>query len=81
MVGFYSRLAEYYDLLYGSKDYGAEVDTIHQLVQKYKTSPDNDLLDVACGTGRHAEHLKKHYNVTGFDNSKEMPLNRERKCR
>ena len=69
MVGFYSRLAEYYDLLYGSKDYGAEVDKIHQLIQKYKTSPDNDLLDVACGTGRHAEHLKKHYNVTGLDNS------------
>jgi ubiquinone/menaquinone biosynthesis C-methylase UbiE len=72
MVGFYSRLAEYYDLLYGSKDYRAEVDKIHQLIQKYKTSPDNDLLDVACGTGRHAEHLKKHYNVTGLDNSDEM---------
>ncbi len=31
MVGFYSRLAGYYDLLYGSKDYGAEVDRIQKM--------------------------------------------------
>ncbi|NHI84137.1 MAG: class I SAM-dependent methyltransferase [Candidatus Thorarchaeota archaeon] len=72
MTVFYGKLAKYYDLIYDLKDYKAEADKIHQIVQEYKTSQGNALLDTACGTGSHLIHLKERYNITGLDVSKEM---------
>jgi SAM-dependent methyltransferase len=59
----------YYDAIYNAvgKDYAHEVQLLHGLIQKHKTSPGSHLLDVACGTGSHIEHLQTLYQVEGLD--------------
>lgn len=70
----YSKSAQYYDEIYASidKDYSAEADKAHKIIQKYKRSKGKSLLDVACGTGAHAGPLRKHYKVEGLDLDPEM---------
>lgn len=68
----YSELVRYYDLIYSQKDYGAEAARIKELIARYKKSPGNELLDVACGTGHHLKHLKDDFSCTGVDISDEM---------
>ncbi|MCC6572413.1 MAG: class I SAM-dependent methyltransferase [Planctomycetes bacterium] len=63
----YGDLADYYDIIYSWKDYGKEAAKIAALVRKYKKSPGKELLEVACGTGKHANALSKHFKVTGTD--------------
>lgn len=61
------RRPELYDAIYSFKDYEAEATAIHDLVQKYKGTSGNRLLDVACGTGKHLEFLRAHYDCEGLD--------------
>jgi SAM-dependent methyltransferase len=69
VFGAYSR---YYNLLYRDKDYGAEAEYIHRLVQKHKPGA-KSLLDLGCGTGRHDLLLAgMGYSITGVDMSEEM---------
>ena len=64
--------AKYYDLLYGDKDYDGEADFVHQLIQRYSPGA-RTMLDLGCGTGRHAFSLaEKGYVVTGVDQSEKM---------
>ncbi|NHJ13948.1 MAG: class I SAM-dependent methyltransferase [Candidatus Thorarchaeota archaeon] len=72
MTVFYGKLAEYYDLIYDFKDYKAEAEKIHEIVQENKTSQGNTLLDAACGTGNHLLYLREKYDVSGLDFSEEM---------
>ena len=60
---------KYYDAIYETmgKDYVSEATKIHELIQKYKRTYGNTLLDVACGTGTHAGLLSQHYRVEGTD--------------
>ena len=60
---------KYYDDIYASigKDYAAETEKLHALIQRRKSSSGNTLLDVACGTGMHASFLTKYYEVMGTD--------------
>jgi len=60
---------KYYDVIYSSlgKDYIAEANKVHELIQKHKHTDGNALLDVACGTGTHAGLLSQHYRVEGTD--------------
>ena len=74
----YGELAGYYDLLYSFKDYEKEALRIRKLIAKYKKSKGNELLDVACGTGHHLEHLKEDFSCTGVDINEEI-LNVARK--
>jgi ubiquinone/menaquinone biosynthesis C-methylase UbiE len=71
---------KYYDDIYSStgKDYAAEADRVHELIQKHKQSSGTTLLDVACGTGTHAGFLRRRYDVIGIDANKDM-LNVARK--
>lgn len=70
IFGLYSK---YYDLLYRDKNYLSEVNYIDRLIKKFGEKSVHELLDIGCGTGTHAEYLvKKGYNVTGIDISKEM---------
>ena len=41
-------------------------------MEKRKKSPGNTLLEVACGTGMHASHLSKYYQIEGLDLDPEM---------
>ncbi len=65
----YTQSAHIYDAVYTAvgKDYAAESDKLHAIIQRRKRSPGNRLLDVACGTGRHLEHLQANYQVEGLD--------------
>ncbi len=65
----FSKSAQYYDEIYASvdKDYAAEAAKAHKFIQKYKQTKGKSLLDVACGTGHHAGHLSKYYQVEGLD--------------
>lgn len=65
-------MAKYYDAMYSWKDYEAESQRIHEIIQKYKTSAGVTLLDVGCGTGGHIEYLRLHYEVSGLDLSEAM---------
>lgn len=49
------------------KDYGKEARRIHQIIREQKASSGRALLDVACGTGRHIESLRKYYSCEGLD--------------
>lgn len=66
---FSSRTVPYYDAIYRAlgKDYAVESRTIHAMIEGHRRTPGTTLLDVACGTGGHIEHLKKHYRITGLD--------------
>lgn len=65
----FTKSAQYYDYIYSAsgKDYAAEADKVHKLVQKHKRTGGNALHDVACGTGIHAGLLSKYYKVEGSD--------------
>ena len=56
----YSRLAKLYDLIHSDKDYKKEVEFIEFVIEKMSKRKVNSILDVACGTGSHAIHLKKN---------------------
>ena len=62
----FKRSAAFYDAIYSFKDYAAEAEQILGWARQYG-APQGCLLDVACGTGRHAESLAKSYDVTGVD--------------
>jgi SAM-dependent methyltransferase len=63
--------ARYYDALYAWKDYADEAEVLHQTIQQ-RNPWAQTLLDVACGTGRHLEHLRKTYTVEGLDLDPEL---------
>jgi ubiquinone/menaquinone biosynthesis C-methylase UbiE len=68
----YKKYAQYYDRIYEKISQQKECDFIKWAVQKHKTSEGIRLLDVACGTGRHAEILKDNFQVQGVDINQEM---------
>lgn len=63
----YARMADYYDKVYGFKDYAGEARQIVDLVDARLGPEARRLLDVACGTGLHLEHLKQRFEVEGLD--------------
>ena len=73
------QTARYYDKLYSFKDYRAEAEHLAASIRQHLRSGGNRLLDVACGTGRHIEHLKADFQVEGLDISEGLlELARER---
>jgi ubiquinone/menaquinone biosynthesis C-methylase UbiE len=64
----YAKSAEIYDAMYlAKKDYAKEAEQVHSIIQEHKSTDGNELLDVACGTGLHAEVLHRWYDVEGLD--------------
>ena len=64
--------ADAYDALYADKDYEAECDLIESLAVQYGIGAET-VLDLGCGTGRHATILaRRGREVTGVDVSAEM---------
>jgi len=71
----FSKYASCYDALYREKDYSLEAAFVAKLISKKirKKRSDIFILDLACGTGRHAIELAKlGYSVDGSDISREM---------
>lgn len=68
----FADYARYYNLLYHDKDYAGETDFIRDCLQKAGCMP-RTLLDLGCGTGRHAlEMAKRGIVATGVDMSETM---------
>jgi len=63
----FSETAELYDRFYWWKDYDAEAARLRELIVAAGGPGGGTLLDVACGTGKHAEALAAHYAVEGMD--------------
>jgi SAM-dependent methyltransferase len=67
----FSRSARLYDAIYASiRDYPSEAAELDRLIQE-RWPGARTLLDVACGTGAHLEHLSG-YEVEGLDLDPEM---------
>ena len=62
----YTSRPELYDLEYSFKDYAGEVATLERIVAERNPTA-RTLLDVACGTGRHLEHLRTRFECEGAD--------------
>jgi SAM-dependent methyltransferase len=72
MSVFDKYYAQFYDMLYKDKDYESESNYIISLIKKYNPEA-KSLLDLGCGTGRHAELFSnKGFIVLGVDQSKYM---------
>lgn len=72
MNKFGDLYSQYYDLLYSDKDYQSEVGYIDSLI-KSNSQGAKSLLDMGCGTGKHAElFCEKGYVVHGIDLSEDM---------
>lgn len=62
----FRKSARFYDAIYSFKDYEAEAIEVRDLIKARK--PDaSTLLDVACGTGLHLQHLANSFEVEGID--------------
>jgi SAM-dependent methyltransferase len=61
----FSSSADYYDLVYGKKDYRGETDRLRELFRQF-VPRGRTLLDIACGTGEHLRFLPE-YEVAGID--------------
>jgi len=70
----FSKSAKFYNAIYASmgKDHASEAQKVHHIIQQYKKSTGNALLEVACGTGLHASVLKDFYQVEGLDMDDKM---------
>jgi ubiquinone/menaquinone biosynthesis C-methylase UbiE len=74
----FTKSAVFYDALYQFKDYREAVELMHKLIQRERPGSAS-VLDVACGTGKHIEFLKDHYEAEGLDlNSDLLEIARER---
>lgn len=62
----YNKSAEFYDALYSIKNYEQEALSIRSYINNRNPNV-RTILDVACGTGKHIEHLSKYYSVDGID--------------
>ena len=76
----YGKFAKYYDLLYAGLDYNKGALGVGALYSKYNKSGGKDMLDVACGTGKHISKLYSKFNCFGVDISKDMIVQARKNC-
>lgn len=64
--------ASYYDMLYKDKPYREEAKFVQKLLEEHHQGV-TDILELGCGTGRHATELARlGFNVTGVEQSTGM---------
>jgi ubiquinone/menaquinone biosynthesis C-methylase UbiE len=68
----FQELAEYYDLINDWKDYRGESERLEAIAKRFGRPGRTSWLDVACGTGRHLEFLRRRHPVEGLDASRQM---------
>lgn len=67
------RFADRYDLFYEDKDYETEAQFVDRCLKQYSSTRPQKLLELACGTGRHAVEMSKlGYEVVATDISPDM---------
>jgi SAM-dependent methyltransferase len=70
----FTQSAKYYDALYGAlnKDYRREAVRVEEIVAERCRSGGKDLLDIACGTGKHIEMFRERFACEGLDVDRTM---------
>lgn len=71
----YKDLAWLWPLWEDLEIYKKESNKIVKLIRKHSKIKVRTLLDIGCGGGKNASHLKKHFQVTGIDISRSMLRN------
>jgi SAM-dependent methyltransferase len=80
MSSYVGRHAELYDLFYADKPYAAEAAWVDGVLREFVAPAPVRLLELACGTGRHAVELSRRgYRVTATDYSADMIAQARRK--
>ena len=70
---YIGRHAELYDLFYAEKPYAEEAKFVDACIQQFGEGASKKLLELACGTGRHALEMEKlGYKVIATDYSADM---------
>lgn len=73
MTSYAGRHADLYDIIYADKDYAGEAAFVHAQLQRHRSGDTTKLLELACGTGRHALALESlGYQITATDHSEDM---------
>jgi len=67
----FTKSARFYDSLYAFKDYAEASRKLHKIIDARHPSAAT-LLDVGCGTGKHIEQLRDHYQAEGLDVNPEL---------
>lgn len=75
----YEKSVQFYDSLYHFKNYEAASQDLQAIVHEFNAQAET-LLDLACGTGKHLEYLKKLYFVEGIDINPDMIRIAKQKC-
>lgn len=73
-MNYTNLYSKYYNLFYSEKDYIKESNIIHEIINNKIDNRDNlDLLELACGSGKHAYHLAQFgYKILATDISNSM---------
>ena len=67
----FTKSSKFYDAIYHFKDYTLAAGKLDAFIKQY--SPEaRSLLDTACGTGKHIEHLRNKYECEGLDLNNEL---------
>ena len=73
MASYAGRHADLYDIFYGEKDYAGEARFVHDCLARFATGSSRRVVDLACGTGRHAIALEQlQHELLGVDSSESM---------
>lgn len=73
MSSYTGQHAEYYDIFYAEKPYAAEAAFVHACLQRHAGEGTRRLLELACGTGRHARALEAlGYQIVATDYSADL---------
>ncbi len=54
MSSYRGRHADLYDIFYAEKPYAAEANFVKSRFEMFDVPPAAEVIDIACGTGRHA---------------------------
>ncbi|NOH10468.1 MAG: class I SAM-dependent methyltransferase [Chloroflexi bacterium] len=70
---YIGKHAEYYNIFYQDKAYAQEAAFVHACLQRFGDGATTRVLELACGTGRHAFELEKlDYELIATDYSPDM---------
>src|SRR5262245_48291240 len=73
MISYGERYAELYDLFYADKPYALEAAFVSERLAEAGVAPGGRILELACGTGRHAFELEENgFQVFATDVSSDM---------
>ncbi|MCW5874835.1 MAG: class I SAM-dependent methyltransferase [Anaerolineales bacterium] len=73
MGSYLGKYAEYYNHIYANKPYKDEAAFVHACLQRNTSDVTHKLLELACGTGRHAFELEQlGYEILATDYSADL---------